>query len=324
MKQMIYTLLISFVLLLGSCKEDEPAFVTTWDVKDTITLPLVANGEYNFTVNWGDETEDLIESYNDERAAHYYDTPGYYDVTIKGTLVGWSFTEVPQSNKELVSIRSWGTMAFGNTEGQFFRCVSLESITADDSPDLSNTNSLHKAFCATGLRHIDLSGFQWNTSTITDMSYMFYNSDYLDVYNTTPIDWDTSGVNDMSGMFGLAVKFNGDISLWDTSNVRNMESLFESARNFQGDISQWDVSQVENMESMFNNADGFTGDISKWNTGKVTNMRRLFYENDVFNGDISDWDTSSVINMDEMFVFAKAFNQDTSSWDRDSVIHTEH
>ena len=60
-----------------------------------------------------------------------------------------------------------------------------------------------------------------DTSEITDMSYMFENSD-----------------------------FNGDISKWDVSNVKDMEGLFYGSK-FNGDISNWDVRNVKYMNDIF-------------------------------------------------------------------------
>ncbi len=64
-------------------------------------------------------------------------------------------------------------------------------------------------------------------------------------------DIDTSAITDMSYMFNNT-EFNGDISGWDVSNVRNMQYMFYNSK-FNGDISGWDVSNVKNMGGMFDN-----------------------------------------------------------------------
>lgn len=108
-----------------------------------------------------------------------------------------------------------------------------------------------------------------NTSTLTDMSYLFYDS-----------------------------KFNGDISSWNTSKVTNMSHMFIKSE-FNGDISNWDVSAVTNMMNMFCQSQ-FNRDISKWNTAKVNNMSSMFYES-AFNGNISNWKVDNVLTMNDMF-----------------------
>ena len=81
--------------------------------------------------------------------------------------------------------------------------------------------------------HISL----WNTSKVTDMSYMFYNANN---FNEDIGNWDTSKVTDMSYMFYNANNFNKDISKWDTSKVTDMRYMFYDATNFnQYYISNW-------------------------------------------------------------------------------------
>ena len=72
---------------------------------------------------------------------------------------------------------------------------------------------------------------------------------------------DTSEITDMSFLFNES-DFNGDISFWDVSNVTNMRGMFK-ASSFNGDISDWDVSNVNDMTGMFRNSQ-FGGDISEW------------------------------------------------------------
>ena len=86
-----------------------------------------------------------------------------------------------------------------------------------------------------------------DTSKITDMSYMFYDSKF----NGDISNWDVSKVKDMHSMFYNS-KFNGDISNWNVSKVINMERMFYES-HFNGDISNWDVSNVKDMSFMFTN-----------------------------------------------------------------------
>lgn len=74
-------------------------FTTRWTVAGdatarTITLPLNSgNGStFNCMVDWGDGTSSTVISATDANRVHTYAVDGTYDVEIRGTCEGWSFS----------------------------------------------------------------------------------------------------------------------------------------------------------------------------------------------------------------------------------------
>jgi len=72
---------------------------------------------------------------------------------------------------------------------------------------------------------------------------------------------DVSSITDMSYLF-YGTEFNGKIDQWNVSNVTNMAHMFYYS-DFNGDISDWNVSKVTDMREMFANSE-FNHDISNW------------------------------------------------------------
>ena len=112
-----------------------------------------------------------------------------------------------------------------------------------------------------------------DTSLITDMSYLFVNSQREDFSGIEK--WDVSGVENMGYMFYGANNFNQPLEKWDVSNVRDMYEMFSDARSFNQPLEKWDVGNVRNMGGMFCLAQRFNQDISNWNV-------RAKYKNNVF------------------------------------------
>ena len=84
-----------------------------------------------------------------------------------------------------------------------------------------------------------------DTSLITDMSFLFYDSGF----NGDISKWDVSNVTDMTRMFSFSY-FNNDISKWDTSKVTNMRKMFTLSK-FNQDISNWKINKNCDTEDMF-------------------------------------------------------------------------
>jgi len=298
-------------------------FVTRWSITaDTcsITLPLVADGDYDFVVDWGDGTSDTITAATDSAITHEFAAIGTCQVTISGTITGWAFpceefcasyvdytclrTDTRCVSPQLTEIANWGRLEFGDASSQFRGCENL-TISATDTPLLPHPTDLTDFFynCTPTLTGAPLSA--WDTSGVTSMSGMFGGSSISCDLST----WDTSNVTDMSRMFEDS-SFDGDLSAWDTSAVTNLASMFHRSA-FNGDISAWDTSSVTDMSYLFAES-SFDGDISAWDTSSVTDMHDMFHRS-VFNGDLSAWNTSSVTDMSHLFASSQ-FDQDISTW----------
>ena len=140
--------------------------------------------------------------------------------------------------------------------------------------------------------------------------------------NDGNFNWiDTSKITDMSRLFYNSY-FNGHIELWDVSNVTDMKLMFYSS-NFNQPIGDWDVSSVTDMQGMFCCANKFNQPIGDWDVSDVTNMHGMFFKASEFNQPIGNWDVSNVTTMGFMFCEAYAFNQPINNWDINNVTNID-
>ena len=163
-----------------------------------------------------------------------------------------------------------------------------------------NNDSRGTFYLADNLTTLDLSNF--DTSQVTDMSYMFYWMSRLTALDVS--NFDTSKVTDMNKMFSRTDKLiTLDLSNFDTSQVTDMSYMFDDADNLTTlDLSNFDTSKVTNMDHMFSNTYNLTTlDLSNFNTSKVTNMDSMFFTSGLTSLNLSSFNTSKVTNMDRMF-----------------------
>ena len=215
------------------------------------------------------------------------------------------------SNRETFEIKLTGITNITDLSYMFYECSSLLSFS-------------------------DISKF--NTSIITNMSYMFKTSVNSCQYNE-PLFGIQIGI--YNSLFSYTIiKSNlislPDISKWDTFNVINMSGMFQDCSSLLSlpDISKWNTSNVSDMSSMFSGCKSLLSlpDISKWNTSNVTNMRNFFggcrfhkYYSSCSSlkslPDISKWNISKVTDMSYMFDGCSSLKSlpDISKWKTSNI-----
>ena len=232
-------------------------FTSTWDTTKTsgsetndttIKLPLEDGGDYNFTVYWGDGSSGSVTVWNSTNATYNYGngSGGVKVINVVGKLNGFRFNNGGDKHK-LINITSWGGLLLGNNSSYFFGAINFVNIVGD--VNLSGTTDFSRMFWSTNKFNGDISA--WDVSGVTDMSGMFYASNF----NGNISGWDVSGVTDMSGMFRDS-KFNQDIGDWNVSSVVDMSEMFYGPylpirTPFNQPIGNWDVSAVTDMSEMF-------------------------------------------------------------------------
>ena len=148
------------------------------------------------------------------------------------------------------------------------------------------------------LERIDFGGC-FNTSNVTDMSFMFSRCESL-----TELDlsgFDTGNVTDMSRMFdGCSSLTELDVSGFDTGNVTDMSWMFYYCKSLtELDVSGFDTGNVTDMSWMFACCENLTElDVSGFDTGNVTDMSYMFYYcKSLTELDVSGFDMRNAINM---------------------------
>jgi surface protein len=203
----------------------------------------------------------------------------------------------------LSSISSSPTFIKTNLRGSLEWFAVVDNSSAAYITNYANgiaTNGSSK-FIPTGQNPPETEPVPFNnivTTFMTDMSNLFAN---VTEFNSDISSWDTSRVTNMSYMF-YNMKFNSPINHWNTTNVTNMMSMFLGAFRFNQDIgyypsvstTAWNTSKVIRMDNMFNGAYAFNQNIGNWITLGVYNMNYMFYNATNFNPNISGWTVTNV------------------------------
>lgn len=156
---------------------DVESFIMTFalNASDSITLPLVSSGVYDFTVDWGDGTSSYITTWNQAQRVHSYSgfPAGDYVVKITGVLTYWSFGSVTTSRGKLKSIDQWGDVGAINWNTGFDGCSNLISVSPGIPETLTVLGAMFRG--TTSLTSVPSNLFK-PASTNRDCIRFFQNS----------------------------------------------------------------------------------------------------------------------------------------------------
>ena len=196
------------------------------------------------------------------------------------------------------------------------------SIGSENGSLEANTNGSGMFSYLDNVDTLDLTGL--DTSNMTSMSYMFYNSNSLKSINLS--NFNTSKLLYTNNMFNGCTSLESlDLSNFNTSKVTNFSNMFRDCQKMKEiNLSNFDTSSATTFANLFHNCSSLTTlDLSSFNTNKVTYMGSMFYNcSSLTSLDLSNFNTSNVINMGYgMFYNCKSLKElDLSNFDTKKVI----
>jgi hypothetical protein len=257
---------------------DPDAWIMTFALtaSDSITLPLVNSGVFNFVVDWGDGTSDTITAFNQAERIHSYagQPAGDYVVTITGTCPGWGFGPVPASRAKLKTIDQWGDVGLALLNQGFTNCSNFVSMPSTGFK--YSGASMLQAFQGTKITPASLSSsFFANATSVTNITYLFLACSTLTSIPAGLLD-PLTGLTVAFGAFQSTpiTSIPTDLFRFNTS-VNNFTQCFQACTSLTSlpvDIFRYNTG-VTTFLSAFNGCTNLTTlpvDLFRYNTGVTT------------------------------------------------------
>ena len=262
----------------------------------------------------------LIFYYDDLRSQRA-NTSGAEVFNIGSGSGGWN--HLRESIEYIAFDESFWYASIPGLGGFFKNCTKLKSIENFDNFNTSSATDLSYLFYnCNSLKEIDFSNFR--SGPATNWSHMFDGC-----YALTKIKGlegvNTSNVTDMSYMFNncLALKSLNMKEYFITSKVTNMSHMFSNCVDLTTlDLSNFNTSKVTDMSYMFSTCVDLTSlDLSSFNTANVTNMAYMFSGCEKLTSlNVNNFNTAKVTNMQSMFSSCEKLKElDVTSFDVSKV-----
>ena len=215
------------------------------------------------------------------------------------------------SLETIEGMQNWNFDNALNLCGLFQRCVSLtdDDMHVIENWDISNVEDISWMFKgATGLTRLDLS--KWDTGSVKKFNSIFSssssNSGNMNLVSMGIENWDTSSGTNMGYMFyGCGQLEELDLSKWDVSNNTTFHHLFADCYKLKSiNFTGWNTSKVEIFAAMFNNCDIIEYlDVSHFDMDSAIYFDQMFEycaKLKEIRG-LENWKTNNVTSFYEMF-----------------------
>ena len=258
---------------------------------------------YIRTINFGNDLSNMPSSCTEENLCFDISYDANQNKKVYGYLVdsGLTVSETDSSTSTTTEKSLYNLYIV--SEAPIFAPSSCEHIFSFFKYD-SNYN------CISNLISINFNN-NFNTSSITDMKYMFYECESLISLDLS--SFNTSKVTNMKDIFAYCTSLtNLDLSSFNTSNAENMSGMFSGMTSLTSiDLSSFNTSNVTGMITMFSGCKSLTTlDLSSFNTSKVTDMSAMFYgSRSLTSLDLSSFNTMNVESILTMFRYCTSLTK---------------
>ena len=282
--------------------------------KDMIESDADENGNNKHIIS-SENTGDLIYAWKSGDDLLYYSKTDNIHLNEYSSSM---FSHLPFEEIDLSGINAINT---NNLNGFFNGCGNLVSVNFGDKFDTSNVTDMSYMFANSSIKHIDLSAL--NTSNVTNMSYMFNRAESLETVNFGNID--TSKVTEMTGLFGFCTSLTEiDLSKQDLNNVQYAGYMFQECTSLTSlKLSNKKFSNIKNAETMFSNCSSLEElDLTRFDTsnleqisymfGNMTSLKTVYVSDLWDNSNIQEYYDNGTFDSDTQLVGEKGTTYDAN------------
>ena len=147
--------------------------------------------------------------------------------------------------------------------------------------DMSKVTSVQMMFAhCTNLTTLDIG--KWNVAKVRNFSGLFSGNSWAGDMKFTylPIEnWNTSSATDMSHVFyGCAMLERAPVTYWDVSKVTTFSHMFADCYKLaEPNVQYWSTDSVDNFDALFNDCHALvTIDLSHFKTGTCRQFSQMF------------------------------------------------